>query len=106
VELPHGTAKRVLSRPTPAARLDEVIEICTENFRRILNVVERDRMTIPIGFTVESVSKYRDEADAAVRLFGLLKQELDAFYSKQQERQQRIQQLGSGANVFPAVNVK
>jgi len=82
VELPEGTVKRVLSRPTPKQRVDESLQICWENFRRILDASKRLKISVPIGLTVESVSKFKDEQEAASRLFVELKKEMDDYVSK------------------------
>jgi len=80
VELPHGTIRRVLSRPTLKARVDESLEVCWENWKRILDASKRLQIKVPIGFSVESVSKSRLEQDAAVELFSTLKAEMDSYY--------------------------
>jgi len=52
-------------------------EICRENFKRILEYTERFNLKVPVGFTVESVSKSKEELEGAVELFKMLKYELE-----------------------------
>eukprot|EP01114_Cavostelium_apophysatum_P021468 TRINITY_DN74_c0_g1_i1.p1 TRINITY_DN74_c0_g1~~TRINITY_DN74_c0_g1_i1.p1 ORF type:complete len:363 (+),score=72.20 TRINITY_DN74_c0_g1_i1:225-1313(+) len=80
VELPDGTVKRVLSRPNLKSRVQESIEICFENWKRILDASKRLKISIPIGFSVESVSKSKMEQDGAVELFSSLKEEMELYY--------------------------
>jgi len=81
VELPRGTVRRVLSRGSPDACVQEANEICWENFKRILDASKRLKLSVPIGVTVESVSKYRDEQAGANQLFGILRDQLNDYYS-------------------------
>jgi len=80
VELPEGTVKRVLSRPTLKARVEESVQICWENWKRILDASRRLKLCIPIGFSVESVSKSKMEQECAYELFNTLKEEMDEYY--------------------------
>jgi hypothetical protein len=58
-----------------AARpLAKSIEICRDNLRRILDGPYRG--AIPLGVNVESVSINRDEIDASIDLFHILKETL------------------------------
>jgi len=84
VELPEGTVKRVLTRGSPERCVKESNEICWENFKRILDAARRLKLSVPIGVTVESVSKYRDEQHGANELFVSLRELLNAYYSNQQ----------------------
>eukprot|EP01117_Protostelium_nocturnum_P001473 TRINITY_DN1177_c0_g1_i1.p1 TRINITY_DN1177_c0_g1~~TRINITY_DN1177_c0_g1_i1.p1 ORF type:complete len:361 (-),score=140.15 TRINITY_DN1177_c0_g1_i1:44-1126(-) len=81
VEMPDGTMKRALSRPTLKQRVDESIEICWENFTRILAACNRLKISVPIGVSVECVSKSKMESEGALQLFTMLKEELDNFYA-------------------------
>jgi hypothetical protein len=72
VEIPLGTEKRILSRKTKAEALEECIELCRENFKRVLYAIEFYDILVPIGISVESVSKYRDEFRASLKLFSIL----------------------------------
>ena len=76
VEISDGTANRVLSRDDVHRRIDESIEICLEIFTTVQAMCTRNNIDIPLGITVESVSKYKDEQKGASTLFVLLKKEL------------------------------
>jgi len=80
VELPEGTVKRVLSRPNLKARVEESVEICWENWTRILAASKRMKLSVPIGFSVESVSKSKVEQEAAVSLFEALREEMQSYF--------------------------
>jgi len=82
VELPEGTVKRVFSRSGVKARVDESNEICWENWKRILDAVVRLKIDVPIGFSVESVTKSRVEQDAAITLYKELKSQMDQDYKQ------------------------
>jgi len=82
VELPKGTVKRVLSRDTPKARVDEAVEICRENLKRILDACERYGIDVPLGFNAECVSKHKEEIEGALELFAVLKDEMDLYSTK------------------------
>lgn len=82
VELPKGTVKRVISRSTPQDRVNEAIEICRENLRRILDACERFGIDVPVGFNAECVSKHKEEIVGALELFTVLKDELDFYCTK------------------------
>jgi len=86
VELPDGTVKRVLSRPTLKARVDESIQICWENWKRILDASKRLKLRVPLGFSVESVSKSKNEQEGAVELFNNLKEEMDNYFTPSSPR--------------------
>ena len=86
VEIPIGTEKRILSRTTKAEALVECVELCRENFKRILYAVEFYNVLVPIGVSVESVSKYRDEYSASLELFKVLRTELDAFLGRRRQK--------------------
>jgi len=78
VELPDGTVKRVLKRHRGTKDcVIESMEICRENFKRVLEYRERFDLKVPVGFAVESVSKSQEELEGAVQLFKMLKSELD-----------------------------
>lgn len=80
VEIPVGTKKRVLSRGNLKACIEESLQICWENFKRILDACQRLKISVPLGFSVESVSKSRMEQQGACKLFVALKEQLDAYY--------------------------
>jgi hypothetical protein len=71
VNVTDDTARAILGAARPLARS---IEICRDNLRRILD--EPYATAIPLGVNVESVSINRDEIDATVELFGVLRETL------------------------------
>ena len=71
VNVAPETAEAILGAPRP---LERSIEICRDNLRRILD--EPYSGAIPLGVNVESVSINRDEIDASVELFGVLRETL------------------------------
>jgi len=87
VELPEGTVKRVLSRPTLKARVEESIQICWENWKRILDASKRLKLCVPIGFSVESVSKSKMEQELAYELFNTLREEMEEYYVSKRKQQ-------------------
>ena len=69
VNVAPQTAQAILGAARPLARS---IEICRDNLRRILDRPYTG--AIPLGINVESVSINRDEIDATVELFGVLRE--------------------------------
>jgi hypothetical protein len=65
------TERAILGAASPLAKS---IEICRDNLRRILDGAYSSQ--IPLGINVESVSINRDEIDASVELFHVLKEVL------------------------------
>jgi len=63
------------------ARVEESMQICWENWKRILDASKRLKLSVPIGFSVESVSKSKNEQEAAIQLFAMLKEEMDLHFS-------------------------
>jgi hypothetical protein len=72
VNVAAETARDILGAARPLARS---IEICRDNLRRILDGAYAAH--IPLGVNVESVSINRDEIDATVELFGVLRETLN-----------------------------
>ena len=72
VNVAPETARDILGAARPLARS---IEICRDNLRRILDGAYAAH--IPLGVNVESVSINRDEIDATVELFGVLRETLN-----------------------------
>jgi hypothetical protein len=66
------TERAILGASNPLAKS---IEICRDNLRRVLEGAYRE--AIPLGVNVESVSINRDEIDASVELFHVLKETLE-----------------------------
>jgi hypothetical protein len=72
VNVAPETERAILGAAQPLARS---IEICRDNLRRILDGAYRD--AIPLGVNVESVSINRDEIDASIDLFHVLRETLE-----------------------------
>jgi len=72
VHIPPATERAILGAADPLARS---IRICRDNLRRILD--QAYAREIPLGINVESVSINRDEIDASVELFHVLKATLE-----------------------------
>ena len=72
VNISVDTERAILGAANPPARS---IEICRGNLRRILDCAYASH--IPLGINVESVSINRDEIDASVELFHILKETLE-----------------------------
>lgn len=66
------TERAILGAASPLAKS---IEICRDNLRRILDGPYRE--AIPLGINVESVSINRDEIDASIELFHVLRETLE-----------------------------
>ncbi len=75
VELPENAAADILGSPVPVQRS---IDICRENLARIME--SQPAHAVPLGINVESVSIYRDEIDASVELFHVLRSMLEEYY--------------------------
>jgi hypothetical protein len=71
VKVPPQTERAILGAANPLAKS---IEICRDNLRRILDQPYRGE--IPLGVNVESVSINRDEIDASIELFHVLRETL------------------------------
>ncbi|HEX7054445.1 MAG TPA: hypothetical protein VF211_10995 [Burkholderiales bacterium] len=69
VNVAPETARAILGAARP---LERSIDICRDNLRRILDGPWAG--AIPLGINVESVSINRDEIDATVELFGVLRE--------------------------------
>ena len=73
VNVPPAAAQAILGASNPIAKS---IELCRDNLRRILD--ESYTREIPLGINVESVSINRDEIDASIELFHVLRETLGA----------------------------
>ena len=71
VSVPDATARAILGAARPLARS---IELCRDNLRRILE--QPYAGAIPLGLNIESVSINRDEIDASIELFHVLREAL------------------------------
>jgi hypothetical protein len=85
IEIPIGTQKRVLTRKSLRERVEESMRICWSNWRRILDYWKRNDLKIPIGFSVEAVSKSRMESRGAVVLFKACRELMDSYYDGVQD---------------------
>ena len=72
VNVAPETERAILGAPSPLAKS---IDICRDNLRRILDAPYGD--AIPLGVNVESVSINRDEIDASIDLFQVLRETLE-----------------------------
>lgn len=72
VNIAPETAQVILGAARP---LERSIAICRDNLRRILD--EPHARDVPLGINVESVSINRDEIDATVELFGVLRETMN-----------------------------
>lgn len=72
VNVAPETERAILGAASPLAKS---IEICRDNLRRILDGPYR--ADIPLGVNVESVSINRDEIDASIDLFHVLRETLE-----------------------------
>eukprot|EP01119_Soliformovum_irregulare_P020918 TRINITY_DN6847_c0_g1_i1.p1 TRINITY_DN6847_c0_g1~~TRINITY_DN6847_c0_g1_i1.p1 ORF type:complete len:522 (-),score=77.26 TRINITY_DN6847_c0_g1_i1:157-1686(-) len=80
VEIPDGTAKRILSKPNLVSRANASVQVCWENWKRILDACRRMNISVPLGFSVEAVSKSKVEQESATALYRALKEEMDIYY--------------------------
>lgn len=95
VEIPLGTQKRVLSRPTSTSRAAESVNICVDLAKRILDAATMHQIKVPLGFSVESVSKSKLEGRAAVQLFKFLEELLLHYYNEEDVMERMLQQDGT-----------
>ncbi len=90
VEIPVGTEKRVLSRKCVATRCSESIKICADIAKRILEAASTFDCTVPLGFSVESVSKDKVEGKAVFFLFEHLRELLERYYNRETDVANRM----------------
>lgn len=72
ISIPEATRWRILESDTP---LNESIKICRNNLNQIIEAVMP--LNIPLGLNIESLTNRKEEIDAAIRLYKLLKATLD-----------------------------
>lgn len=72
ISVPESTRYRILDAANP---LGESIRICRRNLEQILE--ETAQLDIPLGLNIESLTNRKEEIDASIRLFKLLKATLD-----------------------------
>lgn len=78
ISVPDATRWRILDSRDPLA---ESIRICRNNLEQILDAVIR--YNLPLGLNIESLTNRKDEIDASIRLFKLLKATLDLKLAEQ-----------------------
>lgn len=86
VEVPNGTAHRILSRGDSSACVAEAVYVCRENLRRILDACVCFDVSVPLGVTAEGVSKHPEELAAVKHVIDLLSDELERYYAKRRLR--------------------
>lgn len=72
ISVPEATRFRILDAEKP---LKESIRICRNNLEQILEAVLP--LDLPIGLNIESLTNRKEEIDASIRLFKLLKSTVD-----------------------------
>lgn len=72
ISVPQATCHRILDAHNP---LSESIRICRNNLDQILEAC--GDLGIPLGLNIESLTNRKEEIDAAIRLYKLLKATLD-----------------------------
>ncbi|QEQ97288.1 methylenetetrahydrofolate reductase [Neptunomonas concharum] len=78
ISVPEATRYRVLDAHNPLA---ESIRVCRSNLEQILEACLP--LGIPLGLNIESLTNRKDEIDASIRLFKLLKATLDLKLAEQ-----------------------
>lgn len=79
ISVPEATEIRILEAENPLA---ESIRICRSNLEQILDACID--LNIPLGLNIESLTNRKEEIDAAIVLFKLLKATLDLRLAEQQ----------------------
>jgi 5,10-methylenetetrahydrofolate reductase len=79
ISVPEATRFRIMDAASP---LQESIRICRNNLEQILEAVQH--LDIPIGLNIESLTNRKEEIDASIRLFKLLKSIVDLKLAEQQ----------------------
>lgn len=72
ISVPDATAAQILEAPNP---LSESVRLCRRNLDRILDACLP--YNIPIGLNIESLTNRKEEIEASIRLFKLLKARLE-----------------------------
>ncbi|KXJ54062.1 hypothetical protein WNY58_04225 [Neptuniibacter pectenicola] len=72
ISVPEATKFRIIDAENP---LQESTQICRNNLEQILEAVMP--LNIPIGLNIESLTNRKEEIDASIRLFKLLKSIVD-----------------------------
>ncbi len=79
ISVPEGSQYRILDAENP---LNESIKICRDNLQQILQHCAN--LDIPLGLNVESLTNRREEIDASIRLFRLLKALMELHLAEKQ----------------------
>ncbi|MCC5452489.1 hypothetical protein LMJ53_12240 [Rheinheimera sp. UJ51] len=79
ISVPEGSKYRILDAANP---LNESIKICRDNLQQILQHCAA--LDLPLGLNVESLTNRREEIDAAIRLFRLLKAMMELHLAEKQ----------------------
>lgn len=79
ISVPEGSKYRILDAANP---LNESIKICRDNLQQILQ--HCTALDIPLGLNVESLTNRREEIDASIRLFRLLKAIMELHLAEKQ----------------------
>ena len=72
ISIPESTRWRILESSNPLA---ESIKVCRNNLNQIIEAVMP--LNIPLGLNIESLTNRKEEIDASIRLYKLLKATLD-----------------------------
>lgn len=79
ISVPEGSKYRILDAENP---LNESIKICRDNLQQILQ--QCAALELPLGLNVESLTNRREEIDASIRLFRLLKAIMELHLAEKQ----------------------
>jgi hypothetical protein len=79
ISVPQASKYRILDAANP---LNESIKICRDNLQQIL--LHCAGLDIPLGLNVESLTNRREEIDASIRLFRLLKATMELHLAEKQ----------------------
>lgn len=78
ISVPDATKHRILDAELP---LDESIKICRSALEQIIEVALP--LGIPLGLNIESLTNRKEEIDASINLYKLLKATLDLKLAEQ-----------------------
>jgi len=78
ISVPEATKHRILDSETP---LDESIKICRNALEQIIEVALP--LGVPLGLNIESLTNRKEEIDASIQLYRLLKATLDLKLAEQ-----------------------
>ncbi|MGB1298604.1 MAG: methylenetetrahydrofolate reductase [Psychrobium sp.] len=81
ISIPESTRWRILESANPLA---ESIKVCRSNLTQIIEAVMP--LNIPLGLNIESLTNRKEEIDAAIRLYKLLKATYDMALAERELR--------------------